>query len=286
MHEYLRNIDNSFRHVEKAIENLSDSLYFEQAGIKQEVFRSNIQDYGDYNSHLDYYEDIKDYEKQIEITKNFTQLLVKFKHYFRKDNVYSCQSVFNNLINLTAEDCLEEILESNDLDLHVLTDSIQLIIDNILFDETYISPNQLIPENIKELNEEILYQISRHPELMHSIEPFLFEELIRKILLKLKAELTKRTRDGGIDIIAFEDNMFSKNKYIIECKRYNSKKKVTNSIVERLYGIKQSQKATKALLVTSSSFTKPAKDFADQHPWELELIDYNQLVYWLQHFWK
>jgi restriction system protein len=122
---------------------------------------------------------------------------------------------------------------------------------------------------------------------MYQIEPRLFEELIEKCMKKMgmHTELTKQTRDGGIDIIAFEDTKFTKNHYIIECKRYNPDHKVGISYVQRLYGVKQDIKATKAFLVTSSSFTSPALEFEKLHQWEMELKAGKDVEKWLNTYW-
>src|SRR6202049_4833736 len=74
--------------------------------------------------------------------------------------------------------------------------------------------------------------------------------------------------------------------HIIECKRYRPDRKVGLSIVQRLYGIKTSYGATKAFLVTSSSFTRDALKFAKQHLWELDLKDHSDLLNWLTLHWK
>ncbi len=162
------------------------------------------------------------------------------------------------------------------------------ITSSINLNENYSYAPEILPKNLKELTEEIIYQISRNPELLHSIEPRLFEELISKIVQKfrIKTELTKQTRDGGYDIIAIDDSAFTKNKYLIECKRFKPNHKVDVSIVQRLYGIKMSEQVTKALLITSSTFTKDAFEFAKQHCWELELYDYNDITKWLNAYWK
>jgi HJR/Mrr/RecB family endonuclease len=130
--------------------------------------------------------------------------------------------------------------------------------------------------------------MAKNPEIIYGIEPRLFEEVVAEVFKKFRMEimLTKRTRDGGMDIIAFDDKQYTRNKYIIECKRYAPEKKVGLEIVQRLYGVKVSMNVTKALLVTSSYFTKDAIQFARQHFWELDLKDYNDVVGWLKTFWQ
>ncbi len=68
----------------------------------------------------------------------------------------------------------------------------------------------------------------------------------------------KRTRDGGRDIVAIGEKARSLLKYIIECKRHRKDRKVGISYVRALYGVKLSEGATKAILATTSGFTKGA----------------------------
>lgn len=143
-------------------------------------------------------------------------------------------------------------------------------------------------EILGELSEEIIYQYAMNPELIYEMSPRLFEELISKILRKFKmhTNLTKQTRDGGYDIVAIEDNQFLQNKYLIECKRYKPTKKVDVAVVQRLYGVKNDERATKAFLVTSSFFTKDAVKFAKKHAWDIELKDFHDIVKWLKYLVK
>ena len=70
-------------------------------------------------------------------------------------------------------------------------------------------------------------------------------------------------------------------KYIIECKKYSKQRKVSIAFVQRLLGVKIANSANKAILVTTSSFTKDALLFSKNHIWDIELKDYNDIVSWL-----
>lgn len=145
-----------------------------------------------------------------------------------------------------------------------------------------------LPEVLLDLNDSLLRALAAAPELLRGIDPHLFERVIAEIFRKfqMRVELTKRTRDGGVDIFAFEDTQYTRNRYIIECKHYSPDRKVGLQIVQRLYGVKASLRVTKAFLVTSSHFSRDAIKFARQHIWELELKDHSDVVAWLKRFWK
>lgn len=95
-------------------------------------------------------------------------------------------------------------------------------------------------------------------------------------------ELTKQTRDGGKDIIAVSSRLDIPVKYIVECKRYIYERKVSIEYVQRLLGVKVSESANKAILVTTSQFTRDAIAFANRHLWDLALKDFSDLSSWIR----
>ena len=106
---------------------------------------------------------------------------------------------------------------------------------------------------------------------MKAISPIDFEKLTQTVLnsMGLVAELTKKTGDGGIDIIAYNKQPVIGGKYIIQCKRYNGS--VGEPIIRDLYGVVCSERANKGILITTGTFTQSAKKFALDK--QIELID-------------
>lgn len=103
-----------------------------------------------------------------------------------------------------------------------------------------------------------------------------FEDLVEKLISKMGfiTERTKRSFDGGIDIIAINEQPLFDGKYIIQCKRYS--KSIGEPILRDLYGVVSSEHANKGILITNSYFTKTAKEFAKNKP--IELIDGKKLT--------
>ena len=62
------------------------------------------------------------------------------------------------------------------------------------------------------------------------------------------------------------------------CKRYARRRKVNVTQVRALFGVMQDENVTKALLATTSGFTKKAREFAERNVWKLDLVDYDQLL--------
>jgi hypothetical protein len=125
----------------------------------------------------------------------------------------------------------------------------------------------------------------QHPNDLLSIAPRQFEEIIAGLMEQFgfEVELTARTADGGRDIIATANRTLNL-RCLIECKRYASDNRVGLALVQRLHGVVQSEQATKGILVTTSSFTKPARDFLRRQPWLLEGRDFAGIVEWLDDY--
>lgn len=98
-----------------------------------------------------------------------------------------------------------------------------------------------------------------------------FEHVCQCLVEKMGffTQTTKTSRDGGIDLIAFNHQPLLSGKYIIQCKRYSGS--VGEPIIRDLYGVVMSERANKGILMTTGQFTKSAYAFAQGKP--LELID-------------
>jgi Holliday junction resolvasome RuvABC ATP-dependent DNA helicase subunit len=103
-----------------------------------------------------------------------------------------------------------------------------------------------------------------------------FEKLITSMLGRMgfRAEMTRATGDGGIDIVAHLDKPIVGGRYLIQCKRFTGQ--VGAPIVREFYGAVQADRmAVKGILITTSGFTDQAREFAENLP--IELIDRHRL---------
>lgn len=132
----------------------------------------------------------------------------------------------------------------------------------------------------------LLHEVNRNPEILFNIEPRKFEELIAHILALhgFKVELTKRSRDGGKDIIAIRSDLGIEAKYIIECKRHAPGNPIGVELVRALHGVQTQEGANKAILATTSRFTADAKRFAsatNTTKWAVSLKDFHDIREWV-----
>ena len=135
--------------------------------------------------------------------------------------------------------------------------------------------------NVSDMEEQLLYEISKNPELLHNLSSYDFERIIAKIFEKrgFSVRITPQTRDGGKDIFIAKNDLCSFLFYV-ECKKYALNRPVGIEVIQRLYGIISAEKATGGIIVTTSYFAKPAKDYIQEHQLEhqLTLQDYDALV--------
>jgi hypothetical protein len=134
-------------------------------------------------------------------------------------------------------------------------------------------------------DEVFIRRLLAEPQLLYGLPPRAFEELVAEVLngLGYEVNLTAQTRDGGVDIIAVE-NRIARARYLIECKRFAAERRVGIAAAQRLYGVVTGTEATIGILVTTSSLSRDARCFVDQHPWRLGAREYDGLLEWLKSY--
>lgn len=160
-------------------------------------------------------------------------------------------------------------------------------IATLLYEPSAFGLAMTSPILFSSVEREILAYFGRHPEMMYSLPPRKFEELVAAVFKQsgFDVELTPETRDGGIDIIAVRNGaLVGRELHFIECKRYLPYNTVGIGVVQRLLGVVEQHRATKGVLVTTSSFSKDAKVVAASTRHRLELNEYQQISAWLGGF--
>ncbi len=135
------------------------------------------------------------------------------------------------------------------------------------------------------LDAKLLESFRRNPARLHQLSPRQFEEIIAILFQEFgfEVELTKRTRDGGKDIVAIR-HAAAGLKYLVECKHYSPERPVGVGVVRELLGTVTLEKGTKGILATTSRFTGSARTAIDTIPWMLEGRDFDGLVEWLDQY--
>jgi restriction endonuclease Mrr len=147
------------------------------------------------------------------------------------------------------------------------------------------SKDLIAPLLVASVSDALLVALAKTPRLLYEVSSRKFEEIVAELFHKegFEVELTQATRDKGVDIIAVSRRMNIWQKVIVECKRYAPENRVGIAVVQRLLGVKTELNANKAVVVTTSSFSKDAATTARERFWDLDLKAYNDVVAWLRH---
>ncbi len=111
-----------------------------------------------------------------------------------------------------------------------------------------------------------------------SLDPRAFESWVKENILEREGwevKLTKKTRDGGIDLLLA--NYRNHKNAIAQCKRYRGI--VSESFIRDFYGTMISENADIGYFITTGHFSNPALEFAKNKP--ITMIDRNKLLKYL-----
>lgn len=133
--------------------------------------------------------------------------------------------------------------------------------------------------------QELIEKLKDKPDLIHDLSPRQFEELVAELIASLgwNVSLTSMTRDGGYDVFATRKDFLGEITSVVEVKKYRPDRPVGVDIVRELYGVKHLLNVSQSIVVTSSYFTKGARDF-EQSRYDINLIDCEQVQNWINSF--
>jgi restriction system protein len=131
--------------------------------------------------------------------------------------------------------------------------------------------------NIDEIIRAKYLEINHPIDILYSLSPEEFECLVAELFSNIgyDVELTKKTHDNGIDIIARNNNVTKKELILIQCKKY--KQKITVKDIRELIGIIEIYNATKGIFCTSSDYTIAAKKLIEKSN-RIELLNGLEIV--------
>jgi restriction system protein len=135
-------------------------------------------------------------------------------------------------------------------------------------------------------SEALVRNLQKRPEDLLRISPRDFEMVLAELLTDMgwEVELTKATRDGGKDILAYMNTSIGRLLCLVEAKQYRKDRKIGVDLVRTLYGTLCDYQANSAMMVTTSTFSRDAHEFQQRHQYQLSLRDYTDVVTWITKF--
>lgn len=95
--------------------------------------------------------------------------------------------------------------------------------------------------------------------------------------LGFDVETTKATRDGGYDILISKQDPVPIY-CIVECKKYSRRNKVDINVIRNLSAVQEDGKFNKAVVVTTSKFTRDAMRYTDEKNQLITLYEIDDLL--------
>lgn len=132
--------------------------------------------------------------------------------------------------------------------------------------------NQVEPKHFDVPNEELALQ-----EYLLQMDPYEFEQHVMSFFQKkgMLSWVTTKSNDAGIDGFAKHDEGL----IVVQCKRFAKHNLVGRPVVQQFKGVIEENTAYKGYIVTTSGFTKEAKESAEKNE-RLILIDMDELISW------
>lgn len=143
-----------------------------------------------------------------------------------------------------------------------------------------ITPEENIDRIYKKITEQLADDLL---EMIFDKDPYYFERLVMDVLTKMgygnsddnSNTVTKKSGDEGIDGIINQDKL-GLDKIYIQAKRW--KDNVGRPQLQNFVGALSAKKSSKGIFITTSDFTKEAKDYATNLSHTIVLINGKQLA--------
>lgn len=181
-------------------------------------------------------------------------------------------------LNIKEKDDLSDDSENEEEDNQANTE----IIENIFQadDKSIVTPDSPVI-HLSPINNDVLRYLAEDPKRFYELSGNDFEDVMTEIYRRLgyDVESTKRTRDGGKDIIIRRPEIMGDFIYYVECKRYAEDRKIGVGIVRNLHSTITTDNVNAGIIVTTSYFTKDARDFiqANKLGYKIKMQDFNQI---------
>ncbi|MCB9681376.1 MAG: restriction endonuclease [Alphaproteobacteria bacterium] len=140
---------------------------------------------------------------------------------------------------------------------------------------------------VQTIDDALLAALAMRPTDAFQLSDRKFEELVARIIEDMGYEvtLTRLVNDGGVDIFAVLRGPLHPTLTVIDCKRYRADRKIGVGMVRTIAGLREQYEANTGMLVTTSSFSKPARDLQiERFKHSVALADMDRLAGWLSRY--
>lgn len=128
------------------------------------------------------------------------------------------------------------------------------------------------------------HMLWENPELLSRLTSNQLERLVMEILNAFGYEVRRlQASDQGFDFLAIQRNPIGNITYAVECKAYSQESHVGIAAAQALQAVKEYRGIDRAMLVTNSTFSRSARQYALGQS-GLQLIERRELLEWIGRF--
>jgi restriction system protein len=145
-----------------------------------------------------------------------------------------------------------------------------------------LTPDELVRDGYRRARTGVAAELL---DRLRKVSPAFFEQIVVDLLVAMgyggshddAASVIGRTGDGGIDGIIKEDRLGLESIYV-QAKRWKEGSTVGRPEIQQFAGALQGQKARKGVFITTSSFSRDSREYANAVQATIVLIDGQQLA--------
>ena len=131
--------------------------------------------------------------------------------------------------------------------------------------------------------------VDGNPDVLDDVSRRDFERLIAELFARMgfEIELSRQSKDDGIDFLAIRPERVAPIILIVQCKHPDSNKpssrrrRIGVELMRELYGTAVWNDVRNCIMVTSSKFTAGAQTFAAGKPDQIKLADRSAILRWI-----
>lgn len=160
---------------------------------------------------------------------------------------------------------------------------VQVQIDDIKLETgavtAVITLNNINKDVCKDDVDELILEIYKDNKRLYHVHHYDFERITRKLFIGLGYDVrpTKRTRDGGFDMVLQTDGVIPTT-HLLECKSSNKGKSIGIKEARAFYSVVNERNACAGVMVTNTRFTLGVVKYAKKLLDRLILIDGYQVL--------
>ena len=131
----------------------------------------------------------------------------------------------------------------------------------------------------------LIKRLRDSPKELLTLDRRVFEQLVAELFsgFGYQVELTSKSKDGGVDIVAIKHDDFDL-RYLIQCKRPDPGNPVGIDVVRNLIGVMKNNPASKVVVATTTRLTRGARELVLENRWEVEAKEYDDIHIWIKRY--